>query len=97
MSRHVDIIKTDPLATSEHRLAQAIFAEGRVSIEETSEPEYWLATLAAATAIDPAAEPERFFEALPEALDGTYVYATPPHEDADCPVEHPAVGEAATT
>lgn len=91
MALHVDIIKTDPLASGEHRLAQAVFENGAVSIGEASDPVYWRATLAVATAIDPDANPRQFFEALPTALDGTYVYATNPHEDDECPVKHPAV------
>jgi hypothetical protein len=93
MSLHVDIIKTDPLSSGERRLAQAVFDGETVSITATNDSAYWRATLAAATAIDPETEPQRFFESLPDALDGTYVYATTPHEDAECPIEHP---EAAT-
>ncbi|HWJ51040.1 MAG TPA: hypothetical protein VNR42_08470 [Solirubrobacteraceae bacterium] len=94
MALHVDIIKTDPLATGEHRLARAVFENGVVIIDKANDPGYWLSTLTVATAIDPAIEPKGFFEALPTALDGTYVYATRPHQDADCPITHPAVDEA---
>ena len=90
MALHVDIIKTDPLARGEHRLAQAVFENGTVSIVEASDPVYWRTTLAVATTIDPDARPREFFDALPSALDGTYVYATPPHEDDECPLTHPA-------
>jgi hypothetical protein len=91
MALHVDIIKTDPLASGEHRLAQAVFENGAVRIVEANDPGYWRATLAVATTIDPDAHPQQFFEALPTALDGTYVYATTPHEDDECPLTHPTV------
>jgi hypothetical protein len=94
MALHVDIIKTDPLATGERRLARAVFENGVVTIDKANNPSYWLSTLTVATTIDPAIEPKDFLEALPTALDGTYVYATSPHEDADCPITHPAVDEA---
>jgi hypothetical protein len=94
MAFHVDIIKTDPLAIGEHRLARAVFEGGAISIDKASDPEYWRATLTVATSIDPDAEPQNFLEALPAALDGTYVYATSPHEDDECPVTHPAVDES---
>jgi hypothetical protein len=93
MALHVDIVKTDPLASGEHRLARAVFEDGAVSIEDANNPAYWRSTLAQATAIDPDTSPQQFFDALPTALDGTYVYATSPHEDDECPLTHPAVDE----
>jgi hypothetical protein len=89
MALHVDIIKTDPLASGEHRLARAVYEGGAISIQDAADPDYWRATLAVATTIDPDDNPQQFFEALPAALDGTYVYATTPHEDAECPLTHP--------
>jgi hypothetical protein len=37
--------------------------------------------------IDADEHPDSFFNALPDKVDGTYVYATPPHHqgDDDCP------------
>lgn len=93
MALHVDIIKTDPLAIGEHRLARAVFEAGVISIDKANDPGYWLSTLSTATAIDPSLEPKQFLEALPTSLDGTYIYATSPHEDDECPLTHPAVDE----
>ncbi len=88
---HVDIIKTDPLAARAQRLAQAVLNNGTIYIEETLDVEYWRTTLASATSIDPDLAPEEFLRALPKKLDGTYVYATDPHDEDDCPLKHPSV------
>jgi hypothetical protein len=90
MALHIDIIKADPLASGERCLARAVYEGGAVSIQGSNDPAYWRSTLATATTIDPDANPQYFFEALPRALDGTYVYATAPHEDDECPLTHPA-------
>jgi hypothetical protein len=97
MALHIDIIKSDPLATEEHRLARAVLEGGEVEIDATDNPDYWRSTLATATGISPDDEPQRFFEALPARLEGTYVYATDPHVDDECPLEHPDVASEAAT
>lgn len=98
MASHVDIIKTDPLASGEHRLAQAVLSDaGTISIEHTSNALYWRETLASATSIDPDAAPKEFLEALPAKINGTYVYATDPHQDDECPLTHPSVDGLASS
>ena len=76
MANHVDIIKTDPLATAEKRLARAALEDGSVTIDNTEDPPYWLELLTKASSIDPDDDPEGFLSSLNETLDGTYVYAT---------------------
>ena len=39
--------------------------------------------------MDPDEDPEAFLQALSERLDGTYVFATEPHAEAEC--EHASV------
>jgi hypothetical protein len=38
---------------------------------------------------NPKTEPAAFLEALPAAIDSTYVVATRVHEDDECPYVHP--------
>jgi hypothetical protein len=84
---HIDIMRADPLVGAQRPLAQVVMAGGRVVIHAEDEG-YWRATLTQIVGIDPEANGETFFEALPAKLDGTYVYATPPHEEGDCSVTH---------
>ena len=83
MAFHVDIIKADPLAGTERRLARVALDHGQVVIESPDEG-YWRDVLSRAVGVDPDDQPEDFFAALSERLDGTYVFATEPHDDADC-------------
>jgi hypothetical protein len=96
MACHVDIMKVDPLVTQEMRLARVILENNRIDIEADNR-DYWRGTLVQATGIDPSTHPRDFFEALHPKLDGTYVYATVPHEDDACPLTHGAVANAPGT
>jgi hypothetical protein len=47
---------------------------------------YWRDFLEKLVGISPDEQPETFFEALPDRVVGTYVYATAPHDHGDdCP------------
>lgn len=83
MAFHVDIIKTEPIGGSERLLARVVLEHGHLAIESPDE-EYWRDALVRAVGMDPDEDPEAFLEALSERLDGTYVFATKPHDEADC-------------
>jgi hypothetical protein len=87
MALHVDIIKTEPLAGTERLLARVCAEHGQVVIESPDEA-YWRDALMRAVDMDPDQDPEAFLQALSERLDGTYVFATNPHDEAEC--EHAA-------
>lgn len=84
---HVDIVKTDPTAGTERRLARVVLEHGQLTIESPDEA-YWRDALIRAVGMDPDENPGLFLESLSEHFDGTYVYATKPHDEADC--EHSA-------
>jgi hypothetical protein len=87
MAFHVDIVKTDPTAGTERRLARVVLDQGQISIESPDEA-YWRDVLTRAAGMSPDEHPEAFLDALAERLDGTYVFATEPHDEVDC--EHAA-------
>lgn len=72
---HVDIIKTEPMAGTERRLARVGLEHGQLVIESPNEA-YWRDALTRAVGMDPEEDPEAFLEALSERFDGTYVFAT---------------------
>jgi hypothetical protein len=84
---HVDIIKTEPMAGTERLLARVVVEHGHVVIDSPDEA-YWRDALTRAVDLDPDEDPEAFLQALSERLDGTYVFATEPHDESDC--EHAA-------
>jgi hypothetical protein len=85
MSEHVDILKVEPLAASgAQALARVWLHAGQIDVE-APDSHYWRDLLARITRIDPDESPEEFFAALQERIDGTYIYATEPHDDAHCP------------
>lgn len=85
MAYHVDILKTEPTSIAEKPLVRVIFDNGHVDFDGP-DAEYWQQLLCGIVQIDPVTEPDRFFEALPSRVEGTYIYATEPHDEANCPV-----------
>ena len=89
MAEHVDIVKTEPTSSMEYALARVILEHGHIEIE-ASDRGYWRELLRGMVQIDPDENPESFFASLHDRVDGTYVYATEPHDEAHCQVAHPA-------
>jgi hypothetical protein len=88
--RHVDIIINDPLAGAE-RVIASVSMNGGPKLElsmsqdaEASKSQMW-SYLKARVRLDPQDDPTGFLEALPLAIDATYVVASPVHDAADCP------------
>jgi hypothetical protein len=82
MADHVDVIKQ--LATPEVVLGRVWLAHGRIEIE-SQDNEYWRQWLSEVTGMDPDAQPEEFLHSLAGRLEGSYVFATEPHDEHDCP------------
>jgi hypothetical protein len=56
-------------------------------VRPNSKPGYMWAYLESRVPIDPHADPEGFLRALPDAIDTTYVEASPVHAPEDCPFQ----------
>jgi hypothetical protein len=90
--RHVDIIINDPLA-GEERVIARVWMNGGPELElsvsrdsNATEAQMW-SYLKTRVRLDPKKDPVRFLEALPLAIDATYVVASPVHDEVDCPFE----------
>jgi hypothetical protein len=87
MSSHIDIVANNPLSAEETLLASLVLEDDTLSLHlsgaknDTMMWDY----LRSRTTIDPDKEPKQFLEALPEAIDATYVYASQVHSSSDCP------------
>lgn len=86
--RHVDIISNDPLGGTE-RLIARVWMNGGPELDlyvptQGSDVEYLWSYLRSRVKKDPKADPIGFLNALPAAINGTYVFASPVHETADC-------------
>jgi hypothetical protein len=90
MALHVDITKVEPLASSKRRLARVVLDEQGGIVIQADDPAYWRNTLTQAVGIDPDQAPQEFLYSLSARVDGTYVSATQPHEEDDCPLVHGA-------
>ena len=96
MAFHVDIIKTDPTAGTQRRLAKVAVEHGQLVIESPDEA-YWREALArVGRKVDPDDDPKAFLDSLNERLDGTYVFATKPHDEAECAHASEPMLESAT-
>ena len=96
MAFHVDIIKTEPTAGTERRLAKVAVEHGQLVIESPDEG-YWQEALARVTRkVDPDDDPEAFLDSLNGRLDGTSVFATKPHDEAECEHASEPMLESAT-
>jgi hypothetical protein len=92
--RHVDIISNDPLAGTQRLLAR-VWMNGGPELEldiapgSPTDKGYMWSYLMSRVRLDPKADPVAFLEALPDAIDATYVLASGVHENAQCPfAEH---------
>ena len=79
MPEKIDIMKIEPTTNVERRLVTVTLTDQETILIEPSEaaaePEYWIGLLSSITGIDPTTHAREFFSALPDRLDGTYVYA----------------------
>jgi len=88
--RHVDIISNDPLAGEEHLIARVWMNGGPelelyISPDSKADKAYMWSYLSSRVRLDPKKDPKGFLEALPLAIDATYVVASSVHVADDCP------------
>jgi hypothetical protein len=88
--RHVDIISSDPLAGTEQILAR-VWMNGGPALElmmsadaNGADADLMWSYLESRVDIDPKEDPSAFLDALPQAIDATYVFASPVHEADEC-------------
>lgn len=87
--RHVDIFSNDPLSGSEQLIAR-VWMNGGPDLELRmgkggGDPAFMWSYLDSRVHIDRKKDPVAFLNALPSAIDATYVFASPVHEDDECP------------
>jgi hypothetical protein len=88
--RHVDIVKNEWLAGYQFVVARAFVDAGAVVVDSSDLPAWEHVVLRPILDRDngellfPEKDPELFVESLPKAMHGTYLFATDPHEEAEC-------------
>jgi hypothetical protein len=93
MGSHVDVVKNEWLAGYQYVVARVRAVAGRVEIE-SPEPETWEAVVLRPLQVRGRAEvfaekePGEFLRWLPEAIHGTYLFATDVHSEESCPFQH---------
>lgn len=92
MTQHVDLVKNEWLAGMQVRLVTASLQDDEMVLSDVTPG--WEDLLnrpvrdAAGEAIYPAKEPARAWHELPNMYRGDYVFATGPHDEAECPFRH---------
>lgn len=89
---HVDVVKNEWLAGFQHVVARVWEDLGRLVVE-SPERETWEPIILGRGVREPTTgevveaekEPERFLHLLPANIHGTYLFATEPHPDHECP------------
>lgn len=88
--RHVDVVKNEWLAGFQYAVARVTVEASQVHVD-TGEPDVWMPIILrpfidpeSGDALYPQKDPDDFLDALPKAMHGTYLFATPPHEEGEC-------------
>ena len=84
MAQHVDIVKSDPLAGTAQVVARVVLDDGGHIEFEAANRDYWREALTRAVSMEPTDDPERFLVAVSERMDGTYLFASEPHDEHEC-------------
>jgi hypothetical protein len=88
MTFHVDIVKNDWLAGLQYPLATLTLGEeGQVAVN-AQHPERWDALI---KEINASGDPESALANLHIRYAGSHLFATPRHEETDCPFHGPPV------
>jgi hypothetical protein len=92
MTLHVDVVKNEWLAGFQHPVARVFLRSGALDVE-SPDPERWFSFLRESVGdIDPTRDAMEFLAALPHNIQGTYIFATEPHDEDQCPYhDHPVV------
>lgn len=81
MSLHVDVVKNEPLAGVQQRIAVIVADHGEVHVE----PEEWSDRIERLAGPMNGHSPADYLSHVAERLaDSTYIFATEPHREADC-------------
>ncbi len=81
---HVDLVKNEWLAGYQVVVARARLGSHGLEIE-ASEPTWEEILRRPFGGIDPRTQPEAFLTGLADHVNGTYLFATTPHPDTECP------------
>lgn len=84
MPLHVDVVKNEWLAGFQHPVARLFLDQRQLRVEADNETWAEIA-LRSIAGLDAERDPEEFFEQLAQHLHGTYLFATPPHNESACP------------
>ncbi len=91
---HVDIVKNEWLAGFQLVAARVSFEEGELTFE-SGDDSVWrpvvlhpLPDQDSDDLVYPEKEPEHFMELLPTRIQGSYLWATQPHEQKECQFDH---------
>lgn len=92
MALHVDVVKNEWLAGLQHPVARVFIHDGGLAIESPDAARWEPVIRAAVPDIDSGKDAEQFLRALHERLNGSYLFATPAHDDTECAYrDHPVV------
>ena len=88
--QHVDIVRNDWLGRAQECVARVRVYGGDIVVE--ADDPYWeelarrpIVDIRSGDSVHPQKEPERFLKLLVNGLNSSYVFATRPHSDAECP------------
>jgi hypothetical protein len=88
---HVDLIKNEWLAGYQLMVARvSLDDQGKLAVD-TADQAWREIVLRPVGEWDPEKDPEAFLRHLPDAIHGSYLFATPAHEDDGCPFRAGAV------
>lgn len=86
---HVDIVKNEWLAGYQLLVARLWTEDGDLRIKQISDAEPWSENTVRSFA--ERVDPETLIATLHEHIAGDYLFATEPHDEADCPYAHERV------
>lgn len=81
---HIDLVKNEWLAGYQVVVARVSLGSTGLQVD-ASDPSWEQVVRRPVDGLDPDADPASFFEHLPTLIHGTYLFATEPHGEDDCP------------
>ncbi len=98
MDPHVDVVKNEWLAGFQHVVARVWVDAGQVVID-SPDPDTWVPILerplpdrSTGELVYAEKDPDAFVGLLADKLRGTYLFATEPHAEEECPfLHHPVI------
>lgn len=87
MSYHVDVISNEPMTGKQTLLGRVHVEDGELRVEAAVEDQLRDTLRRIVPEIDPDEDPAGLVAALPERVDYTYMIASTPHPDEECPFD----------